>query len=151
MTGDRPSFFVFLACFLKDIQQRLVFFTAIGAHVQVFADQWHQLRRIFFVYFPFHVFVDPGIDLIAGCIFLSYTFEHAQKSQDGLVGQFLLMMKAVPDLLDNGSDFHKLCVLMSDRLVILLMLKKCKDFMRSDILHRETPFESQASVVEEFI
>ena len=117
----------------------------------MFAHQRHQLGRVLSVHFPLYILIDPGIDFVTGRFFLAYAFEHTQKSQHRLVGKLLLMMKAVSDLLDDGSDFHNLCVLMSDSLVFLLVLKECKDFVRRNIFHGKPPFESQAGIVQQLV
>jgi hypothetical protein len=140
--GLLPVFFFFcLACFLKDIQKRFVLFTAVRAHIQMFPYQRHQLCRVFLVDFSFHILVDSGVNLITGCILLPYAFEYAQEAQDSFVRQFLLAIEAILDLLDDGSDVHNLCFLMFDMQIILLMLKKCQDFVGGDILHRKSSFE----------
>lgn len=109
MTGFSPSF-LFLAGFLQNIQKRLIFLAAFRAHIQVFAHQRHELRRVLLADLSFYVFVDPGIDFVAGNILFSYAFEYTQKSQHSVVGNLLIVVEAAFNLLDESSDVHNLCL-----------------------------------------
>src|SRR6266545_5957599 len=102
-----PSFlFLIFACFFQNIQQRFVLLTAVRTQIQMFADQWHEFSSVFLVHFSFYILVNPGIDLITWHFLFPHTFEHAQESKNCVVGKFLMIIKAVSNLLDNGTDVH---------------------------------------------
>ena len=92
------------------MQKRFVFLATFGANIQVFTDEWHELRRILSIEFPLYIFIDSCVNFITRHIFFTYTFEHSQKSEHCLVGKFLLVIEAALNLLDDGADLHNLCL-----------------------------------------
>jgi hypothetical protein len=98
-----------LACFLQDIQKRLIFFAAVRTQIQVFTDQRHEILGILLVYFSFHILIDLGKDLIARAALFLYTFQHMQETQNCLVGELFMMSETLLNLLNDGTDVHSLC------------------------------------------
>ena len=56
----------FLGGLVQDLKQRFVFLAAFRADIQVFADDRHDLRCILLVDFAVDVFIQPGVEFVAG-------------------------------------------------------------------------------------
>lgn len=119
---------------LDHFQKRFVFLAAFGADVQMFADERHEDRCIVLIYLPLYIFIQFGVDFIAGQFLGAYILKYAQESKNSLVGHFLFHAEAGADPVDKVFNVHRLRFLMFNIRLILLLLKEGEDFVRGDIL-----------------
>jgi len=105
--GHCPSVLFFITFFYY-IQKHFVFLTTIRTGIEVFAEEWHYLCRVFLVGFPFHVFIQFCVELITGNFFAARAFEYAQESQNSLIGKLLLQAEGGAYSLDKILNVHSL-------------------------------------------
>jgi len=141
----------FLGGLVQDLEQRFVFLTAFGADIQVFADDRHDLSCVLLVDLTVDVLIQPGKEFFAVDLLIRHGFQDVDDPYHRFLRKLLLQAKTRTDAFDNIWYFHNSAFQMVNEPLILLLFKKCKDFVRGNVLHGQPALETQAGVVQKLV
>lgn len=129
-------------------EQRFVFVATFGADAEVVADERGEFVSVPAFGFLLHEFVQDGVYLAAGYIFLVKILKHGEEFERRLVGYFGLGGDTAADAIDQVSDVHS-DVGTINRKLILLFLLECQQYvLRGQVFEREAFLEPQSGVVQ---